>query len=1109
MKALRDILQKISVFLKDRGVRPKELLIWFIIAAVITSAGICYGSISSRDDQVFPVYISEVLASNTGYPNSDGRCSDFIEIHNAADYPIDISGFQLGDIAGKTRYIFPSGTVLQADEYYLIYCDRSFNGDGYAPFDISRAGGESFYLIARNKAVVDSVITVATDIDQSMTILEDGTQSLSFSVTPGKANSGEITNDNNIHNPSVSSLKITEFTTANTAYLSGHGILCDWVEIYNDSDSLIDISGYILSDNIGNDKYVFPAGSSIGGREYITVYCSNSVDSPEIAPFGLSRNETELLVLKNSEGMIIEIIRNVLPFNGTMALSPEGDWILTDTPSPGYENSADGSKQFMQDIGAEKGSIRISELMAAQQYILSDQNGEFSDWVELYNSSDRSINLGGWSLSDDPNDIAKWTFPEVSIDPDEYLVVFCSGNGNNDPGQLHADFALAAAGESLILSSSAGTIVDAVEYTNAQAHTSVIFENSSQSRNSPLPSPAYPNTDEGYEAFCSSSVPVGSLAIWEVMTSNDKYLPQRLGECFDWVELKNVSDHAINLSDYYISDDCDVPDMFALPDISLAPGKSHIIILTTDSSMVSDDFHHAAMNLDAQEDQLFIYDKNKILSDYVYLSDIPRGFSFGRSSENGGFTYMTPTPVNPNNAGQRLISSEPASSYMPGVYSSEDAFTVELSAAGDIYYTTDGSVPSAASAKYSDPLSFGKTTVLRAVSIESGKLPSDIYTATFIVGDKHDLPVVSLVTAPENLWGYHGIYKNNDISVKEKRVSANVSYCGSDGSFSLDCSLNLHGATTVVFFEKKTFAVRFYDSYDGPLHYDVFEDGEVTSFSSLIIRNSIESSFSTHMHDAMIGYIASQCSDRVISQKYKYVSLYLNGEYWGLYAIRERHSPEHFASYMNVPADEVQVSRYFTSVRNELYDLYKFIETHSLRSDENYEYAKSVLDIESFIDWIIFEAYMANVDINANTRYYKNPSTGLWQSGLADLDLGIVGSYAAFNEVAKTFHHGEMVSALMENEQFQDALAKRLAQLLAEDLSDENVLALIDEMADTIRSEMVWEEMRWETPVYGWEFMVDYMRDFCDGRAKQMIDSLCTQLHFTPEQREAYFGSLE
>ena len=1101
--------KQISAFLKNRGIAPKELILWAVIAAVVLTAGVLYGEMAQKDERVFPVYMTEVLASNTTYPNADGRCSDYIEIYNSADYPVDLSGYQLGDIAGKNRYIFQVGTVLQSGEYLVVYCDKSVEDGTYAPFEISRAGAESFYLIAKNKAIVDSVTTVAMDVDQSMVRQADGQWALSDAVTPGRDNQQIDVSGGNVYNANVSAVRISEFSSANTGYLAAYNMPCDWVELYNTAQTPVDISGFTLSDNVGNNKHTFPEGTVIPAESYMVVSCTDQVADANVAAFGLSGTREETVVLKNASGMIAEIVYSLPMEAGSMALQEDGSWAMTELTSAGYENTQAGYEAYLQQIGAMEGAVRISELMAADQLVLSDSYDTFSDWVELHNTTDQQIDLAGWCLSDVPAEPQKWIIPNLVLEPDERAVIFCSGRGVALEKELHAEFSLSAAGESLTLRSYAGNTVDVVNYPEAKDHTAFIFEADGQTVETDCPTPGYPNDEAGYEAFCSAMVPEGPLAIWEVMTSNDSYMPQNLGECYDWVELRNTSDAPLDLTGYSLTDDLDMPQKHVFSDITLQAGESLIVILTEETGMVKDSYEHALFALDAQEDQLFLFDSEGSLLDFVHLEDIPLGSSYGRSEESGGFYYMEPSPKNPNIAGYRLISSAIVSSYVPGVYTQEDGFSVTLEAEGTIYYTTDGSVPDSSSKQYTDPLQIDETMVLRAASIEEGKMVSDIYTATFIVGDVHDLPVVSLVTDPAGLWGYNGVYRNGDMSVREIQLPAHVSYSGPDGSFAINCATNLHGATTVRAFDKKSFAVRFQDSYDGPLHYDVFEDGEVTTFSSLILRTSHESSVSTQMHDAMIGYIASQGSDKVLSQKYKYVALYLNGEYWGLYAIRERHSEEHYASYMNEPAEGVQIVRYMIDEQNSLQKLYNFCESNSLISDENYAYAKSVIDVESYADWIIYEAYMSNVDINGNIRYYQSPVDGRWRMGLADLDLGICGSTSAFDEVAGTFHHGRLVRSLMANEEFQDLLATRLAELLAGPLSDENVLALIDQMADTIRAEAQWEEKRWGTSVSGWESMVDYMIRFCDGRAQEMIDSLCIQLGFSKQEREAYFGDLE
>lgn len=1084
---------------------PKAKALWLAAAAALLAVCILVIALSTGEGgRIYPVYITEVLASNTSFPNEDGRCSDYIELYNSADYPVDLTGFQLGDVAGSSRYVFPYGTVIPAKSYLVIYCDSTAEEATYAPFGISRSGGENFYLIATNGAIADSMTTLPTDLNQAMILGEDGQWTISDDATPGKANDSAVSGQD-IYNSGVSPVRITEFSAAGNGYAAEHSLLCDWVELHNTAASSQDISGFILSDNIGNDKFHFPQGTVIPAGGYLVVYCSELAPAADIAPFGIAQVGGESLVLKNANGMIVEIVYSPAAEGpGSMALQ-EDTWVFTAESTPGYENTPQGYTAFLTSIGAQPGNIRISEIMSAGHLSLPDSYGEFSDWCELYNAGETAVDLTGWFLSDDPAQPDKWQLPGLTVQPGEYRILFLSGRDIVAGEEIHGSFSLSAGGESLVLSTYLGTIVDSVTFGAAETNHSYVFT-SGEAVHTATPTPGYSNDKAGFDALCDANVAAGPLAIWEVMTANDWYLPQALGKCYDWVELRNVSDETIQLSDYSLTDDPDDPDLYILPDKSLAPGQSIIIILSGDVSLSSAKYAHAPIALNAAEDQLLLYCGDRLL-DYVFLKEIPLQHSYGRSEEQGGFTYMTPTPGSANRTGYRQISAAPSSETDPGVYTADVGFTVPLYAEGTIYYTLDGSDPDQRSQVYSGPIQIDETTVLRAAAQEEGKMLSSIYTATFIIQDPHSLPVVSLVTDPDNLWGPRGIYKSGDIKIKEEKRPANISYTGADGSFSLDCEINLHGATTVTAFEKKSFTVSFQDSYDGPLYYDVFEDGEVTVFSSLIVRTAHESTFSTHMRDALMGQIASEYCDTLLSQKHKYVVLYINGEYWGLYALRELHSNEHYAAYMDVPADTVSRVRYCIDEPNSLNDLYKGLKDNSLRIQSNYERAKAMMDMTSFADWIIFQSYVGNPDIHGNMRYYYSTADGLWRCGLVDVDLGMFGQ-GAFDMIADSFHHGKLVTALLQNEEFQDLIAKRLAELLEGPLSDESMRTRIDEISNTIRDEIPMEAARWGYNTAIWERFVEEIYDHCDGRAEYMINNFCAQVGFTAAEKQKYFGHL-
>ncbi|MDG1333927.1 MAG: CotH kinase family protein [Crocinitomicaceae bacterium] len=103
----------------------------------------------------------------------------------------------------------------------------------------------------------------------------------------------------------------------------------------------------------------------------------------------------------------------------------------------------------------------INELMSANDTTFLDEDGDFTDWVELYNPTSSSINLQNYHLSDGFSNVEKWSFPSVNIAANGYLIVFLSGKDRSYSGsELHTNFRLKSTGEYLILSNSQGSIVD-------------------------------------------------------------------------------------------------------------------------------------------------------------------------------------------------------------------------------------------------------------------------------------------------------------------------------------------------------------------------------------------------------------------------------------------------------------------------------------------------------------------------------------------------------------------------------------------------------------------------------------------------------------------------
>ena len=138
-------------------------------------------------------------------------------------------------------------------------------------------------------------------------------------------------------------------------------------------------------------------------------------------------------------------------------------YIYAENNDAGVFSPERAEKEFHQ-IAVVSGLV-INEIMAANLLEVSDQNGEFDDWVELYNGGNTSINLNGFYLSDNENDLTKWSFPNTTIQPNDYLIIWCDTAGTSQTG-LHTTYRLSADQEEVYLSDPSGNVIDAVHFVN-------------------------------------------------------------------------------------------------------------------------------------------------------------------------------------------------------------------------------------------------------------------------------------------------------------------------------------------------------------------------------------------------------------------------------------------------------------------------------------------------------------------------------------------------------------------------------------------------------------------------------------------------------------------
>ena len=753
--------------------------------------------------------------------------------------------------------------------------------------------------------------------------------------------------------------------------------------------------------------------------------------------------------------------------------------------------------------------VEISEVMASNKSTLADGSGAFPDWLELHNTGVETADLGGYWLAIGSD---RWQIPALSIEPDAYALILCTDTTVGADG-LYAPFGISAKGEELVLEAPGGTVADRFSVPAAQADVSVIRSAEGEILPADHATPGFENSREGFVRFQESLINTSPLQINEVMVYNEWYLPEN-GEYYDWVELKNMSAAALNMGGYTLTDKSGRP--YPLPDVTLGPGETYVVLCTGEEPEEDEpqDGESAAQGapfgLNAQGDMLFLT-KAGILCDYMRLSGLRYGGSYGRmAGQNGFFYFDLPTPGDENTDGARLIAPKPQLMGEDGVFNDVKSVTVELSAEGAVYYTTDGSDPGPWATRYEGPVTLEKTTVIRAVNVLDGALQSDSLDLSFIINEGHTLPVVSMVTDPDNLFGGSGIYSN---PIEHWERVGSLSFFEEGESFHIDCGIKLHGATSRMAQEKKSFKIQFRSRYEGELEYDLFENG-VTEFSSILLRAAQEAHFSTLMRDNLMHQLAIENFPALPAQDYRYSVLYINGQYWGIYNIREAHSAAHYANHYGYDEDYVAHWQGGWDKYSSIAQIYDFILSHDLRDDENYSYVARHLDIESIIGWTIIEAYSANYDINSpNMRFYYSYEDDKTAYALVDLDLGMFKTEGLVYPLHFGYGYNDIVAALTRNEQFRTQLLTELSDALNGPMSDEAVVAKIDSLADELRPEIPRDGERWGCTLKSWERMIDDLKSWvtsfvAGGRARFLAVDADYYLKMTSEEKQAYFGDI-
>lgn len=246
--------------------------------------------------------INEFMASNNSTASDEfGEFDDWVEIYNGSDEPIDMEGYFLSDNHGnRTKFVFPS-VIIEPDDVLIIWCDgQPEQGDLHTSFRLS-ADGEELGLYNHDTTSVDYVRFGPQPTDITTGRFPNGRGPFNLLIpTFNAANTNTV-------DPG---LVINEYQAINESTADDQwGAFEDWIELYNNSNQPIDLTGYFLSDKIGTPTlFQFP-DTFIGPNEYLIIWCDMGLMEPGLHTVFRLGGSGDDIILSDADTTTIDYVR--------------------------------------------------------------------------------------------------------------------------------------------------------------------------------------------------------------------------------------------------------------------------------------------------------------------------------------------------------------------------------------------------------------------------------------------------------------------------------------------------------------------------------------------------------------------------------------------------------------------------------------------------------------------------------------------------------------------------------------------------------------------------------------------------------------------------------
>jgi hypothetical protein len=670
---------------------------------------------------------------------------------------------------------------------------------------------------------------------------------------------------------------------------------------------------------------------------------------------------------------------------------------------------------------------------------IQDEDGDFPDWIELYNAGSQTVNLNSFSLTDNPAQAKKWEFINVSIAPGEFKTVFCSGK--NRMGGIPFQFGLSQTDYNPSFGWNTHTlstpfqwdgvsniVLNVCSYNNAQYTENSIVRQTATPFASTLASfidasPAACTSPAGALYNQRPNLKINNFQIGNgtIQNTNTEY-PAPYGNWY-WgarhqililaSELQAAGVVAGPLSTIAFDVVSTIGELYTYVDFSITPTAMTEL---TGVFMPENGFQlHTNFKIDTQGESILLLNPDEVVISQLPVQSPVRDVSIGRFTDGTDvLKWLTPTPAVTNNSATTYTDTliSPVFSFPSGVYASSFGVTItnpNSPSNTKLVYTLDGSTPSFNSTAYTSPIAVNATTVLRAkvypLTTDLELLPSDNTVATYLFNVSHTTPIILVTTDETNLYGANGIFDNyNSDWLKPAHAAYLSEVSGHPLAFETNTAIRPDGGAGGSRSQPQhSFRLSFAHSALGekPVEYPIIPDRPYrTTYSDVYLRNGSNQYLALPYKDASQVRMMSEGTKNYYSS-YRPATVYINGQYFGLYELREKFNKEYFEIHDGADPDSIELlslSYFYNLVLRAVegnvgnfwnsYDSFLALNP----ADANYfTQADNYFDLKHYTDYIIGESWMGNVDWPGNNiKIYRSDKTqNRWRFGLIDLELSM------------------------------------------------------------------------------------------------------------------------